>query len=105
MAFLFSFISLAYLRPHLKNILVDLCGTKARADFWMAFSSIALTVTPVIFATLVIPHYHDSSATIFFDIIVQLRWGLIGLIGTVLTLGYTLNRFIDHKDSPKKHEA
>jgi len=38
-------ISLAvviYFRPYLERILVDLCGTQDRAQFWVVFSSILL---------------------------------------------------------------
>ena len=39
-----------YLRPFLRKILIDLCGTEDRAQFWTAFSNILLIGIPVIFA-------------------------------------------------------
>ena len=37
-----------YLRPHLKRILVDLCRTEERAQFWTVFSNILLVGLPAI---------------------------------------------------------
>src|ERR1700751_2653421 len=39
-----------YLRRPLKAILIDLCGAVERAEFWLAFSNVTLTLVPVIFA-------------------------------------------------------
>lgn len=39
-----------YLRPFLKRILVDLCGTEDRAQFWTAFSNILLFGLPMLFS-------------------------------------------------------
>jgi hypothetical protein len=45
-----AFLLVLYLRPHLHKLLVDLCGTTERANFWAAFSNIALLLAPSIFA-------------------------------------------------------
>jgi len=52
-----SFITVAYLKKRLQPILVDLCGTEERADFWTTFSNITLILTPLIFATWFIPKF------------------------------------------------
>lgn len=40
----------SYLKAHLKNLLVELCGTEERASFWLAFSNVTLVLVPLIFA-------------------------------------------------------
>ena len=50
-----SFCAVAYLTPSLRKILLDLCGTVDRANFWTAFSNLALILTPLIFAMHQVP--------------------------------------------------
>ena len=87
-----------YLRPHLRAILNDLCGTEARAHFWTAFSNIVLVLAPIIFALSSRPEGGDGTAT-FFDVSSQLQRGLIGLVGAVIVLGIVLSRFIPQGQS------
>jgi len=42
-------ISLIYLlKPVLFEILVDICGTKARAEFWVMFTQLMLIISPLL---------------------------------------------------------
>ena len=84
---------IAYLRRPLEKILVELCGNPERAGFWAAFSAVALGVTPVIFAITYRPVPGPSSPAIF-EFADQLKWGLIGLMSTVLVLGWVIGRSI-----------
>ena len=82
-----------YLRQPLRNILIELCGNAARAEFWTSFSAVAMGVVPVIFAM----GYHPApgpQAPAAFELAEQLKWGLIGLIGTVVVLGWVVGRSI-----------
>ena len=45
-----SVLLVRYLRPYLRKVLIDLCGTEDRAQFWTAFSNILLIGMPIIFA-------------------------------------------------------
>jgi hypothetical protein len=88
-----SFAVMFYIRPHLHKVLVDLCGTQERAGFWTAFSSVTLVLMPMICAM----HYRPEvtfGADPCFAIIDQLKWALIGLVGTVIILGVVISRFI-----------
>ena len=80
-----------YLRPHLRKILVDLCGTESRADFWTAFSNVSLTLVPLICAMFARPELGGDT---FFSVSAQIRWALIGLVVAVTILGLVLSRFI-----------
>src|SRR5215831_13024248 len=84
---------IAYLRHPLERVLVELCGNQERAGFWAAFSAIALGLTPLIFAIACRPAPGPGSPAIF-EFAEQLKWGLIGLMSTVLVLGWVMARSI-----------
>ena len=76
-----------YLRSHLKGILVDLCGTEARADFWMAFSNVVLILVPMIFG---MQFQANANQPAIFQLNYQLKWVFIGLVVSVMSLGAIL---------------
>jgi len=85
-----------YLKPHLYNVLVDLCGTGERAKFWTVFSNIILMLVPIAFAMSYQPDIgHDTP--VVFQVTDQLRWTLIGLVASVMALGIVVSRFIPRK--------
>jgi hypothetical protein len=88
-----------YLKSALGNILNELCGTRDRAAFWTAFSNIAVTAVPLIFAMQYTPDTGAHTNTVF-ELVTQLKWGLIGLVATVVTLGWVLSRFIVRASPP-----
>lgn len=75
---------LAYFRPFLKRILVDLCGTEDRANFWMAFANILMVGLPLLSGVGYIP-YSSSVENIVFEAARQVRFNLyifmVALIG------------------------
>ena len=81
----------ACIRQPLRRLLVELCGNAERAEFWTAFSAITVGVVPLIFAL----GYTPSPGTPpVLEVGNQLRWALIGMVGSVLTLGWMIGRFI-----------
>jgi uncharacterized membrane protein YhaH (DUF805 family) len=94
-----SFLVMFYMKPYLQKLLIDLCGTPDRANFWTAFSCITLILVPIICAM----HFRPDSAThisSYLMIIDQLKWALIGLVGTVIVLGVVISRFIPRPSEP-----
>ena len=82
-----------YLRPPLRELLVELCGNRARADFWAAFSGVAVVFVPLIFAL----HMRMAAGTgepFVFTLARQLEWAFAGLVAAVLLLGWVIGRFI-----------
>lgn len=79
----------AYLRRPLEKILLELCGNQERAGFWTAFSAVTLGLMPVIFAIACRPAPGPNSPAVF-ELADQLRWGLIGLMSSVLVLGWVI---------------
>jgi hypothetical protein len=87
-----------YLTSRLRGILIDLCGTERRADFWMAFSNVILILVPLVFAM----QFHsadDQDLPVIFQLVYQLKWSFIGLAMSVLALGVILSRFIRRESS------
>ena len=82
-----------YLRRPLRNILVELCGNEERAEFWTAFSAVVVGVVPVIFAMVCHPAPGPDTPAVL-ELADQLKWGLIGLTGSVLMLGWVVGRSI-----------
>jgi hypothetical protein len=82
-----------YLRRPLRNILIELCGNEQRAEFWAAFSAVTVGVVPVIFAIACHPSPGPDAPAVF-ELAGQLKWGLIGLMGSVLMLGWVIGRSI-----------
>lgn len=82
-----------YLNTPLKKQLQELCGNAERAEFWTAFSNVTVVLTPVVFGMLIEPSLEPGVPPLF-AVINQLRWGLIGLVISVLILGWILSRFL-----------
>lgn len=91
-----SVIVVAYLRRHLTKILIDVCERESRAAFWTAFSNVTLVLVPLICAMFHRPAIANDSSS-FFEISAQLKWALIGLIGSVVILGLVIARFIPRR--------
>ena len=90
--FLAALVVVSYLNLPLRKQLLELCGSGERAEFWTAFSNVTLVLMPVIFAMSVEPS--DRPAPPLLAITDQLRWGCIGLLTSMLVLGWVLGRFI-----------
>jgi uncharacterized membrane protein YhaH (DUF805 family) len=86
-----------YLRSHLRGILVDLCGTEARADFWMAFSNVVLILVPMIFG---MQFQANPNLPAIFQLNYQLKWVFTGLVVSVMSLGAILSLFIRRDSAP-----
>jgi len=82
-----------FLRRKFYNILIELTGNQTRAEFWLFFSNVLLLLIPTVFAMFVFPDSSDLESIIF-EITRQLKWGLIGLIITLIVLGFIMINFI-----------
>jgi hypothetical protein len=91
--FAVSIAIVLYLRRPLENLLTELCGNQHRAEFWTAFSAITVGMVPVIFALGYQPT-NDANTSALLEVAQQLKWGLIGIVMSVLVLGWVVSRFI-----------
>lgn len=85
-----------YLNGPLRKQLLELCGNGERVAFWAAFANIMVVLTPAIFAMSAEPGYGPQPAPIF-AIAEQMKWGFVGLVLSILVLGWILSRFIPRK--------
>jgi hypothetical protein len=82
-----------YLTAPLRRQLHELCGSAERADFWTAFSNVTMVLTPLIFAMSTEPGSVPGVPPLL-AVIGQLKWSCIGLVASILMLGWILGRFI-----------
>ena len=85
-----------YLNGPLRKQLLELCGNAERVAFWAAFANITVVLTPAIFAMSAEPGYGPQPAPIF-AVAEQMKWGFVGLVLSILVLGWILSRFIPRK--------
>jgi hypothetical protein len=98
-----AFAVVRYLGGPLRMQLRELCGSAERAEFRTVFSNVAVVLTPAIFAMSDLPASGSDTPPLL-AVTSQLKWGLIGLVGTVLMLGWILSRFIP-RTPPRALEA
>jgi len=97
-------LTFRYLRPFLKRVLVDLCGTEERAQFWTVFSGILLVGLPLLFAL----GYHPEAGTaeeLFFDVAGKLGGNLGSLLFALVGVGMIVSFFALVAPKPAKAES
>ena len=99
-----SVLLAGYLRPYLKRVLTDLCGTEDRAQFWTAFSNLFLIGMPVIFALNYKPAATDNE-DLFFEVAGKLSGNLGGLLLALIGIGLMVSFFALFAPRPKKVET
>ena len=93
-----------YLRPFLKKILLDLCSTEDRAQFWVAFSNILLIGMPLILSLNYKPQ-STNLENLFFEVLGRLGGNLGGFLFTLLGIGFIVAFFALVAPKPPKVEA
>jgi len=86
------FLLVHYLRPHLGRILVDVCGTEQRAQFWTVFANIILVGLPVIIGLGFRPEATTLEESVF-EIIGRLSVVLAGFILALIVVGIVVGFF------------
>jgi hypothetical protein len=90
-------ISLAvviYMRPHLRTILTELCGTRERAAFWVAFSNVTLCLSPLLFAIRQWPERPEADPPVS-QLGGQIGAAIGGLLVAVVALGIVIGKFVN----------
>ena len=93
-----------YLRPFLRKILVDLCGTEDRAQFWLVFSNVILIGLPGMIAL----NYRPQANTLedlFFEVAGRLSGALGGFLFALICVGMVVSVFALFAPRPAKVEA
>ena len=96
LTFLVAIGVVAYLNGPLRKQLLELCGNADRVAFWAALANVTVVLTPAIFAMSVDPGYGPPPPPVL-AIAQQMKWGFVGLVLSILVLGWILSRFIPRK--------
>jgi hypothetical protein len=96
--------TVGYLRPFLKKILIDLCGTEDRAQFWLVFSNVILISLPGMIALNYRPEA-NSFEELFFEIAGRLSGALGGFLFALVCVGMVVSVFALFAPRPAKLEA
>ena len=99
-----SVLLVGYLRPFLRKVLIELCGTEDCAQFWTAFSNILLIGMPVIFALNYKPEAGNTKE-LFFEVAGKLSGNLGGLLFALISIGIMVSFFALVAPKPKKMET
>lgn len=83
---------MGYLRPFLRKILVDLCGTEDRAQFWTAFSNILLIGMPLLFSLNYKPN-NGNGEELFFDMVRKFSVNMGGMLFALVGIGLIVSFF------------
>lgn len=87
-----SILLTSYLRPHLKRVLLDLCQTDERAQFWMSFTNILLIGLPSIVALGFKPEAMTTEEAVF-EIIGRLGGNMAGYLFALVGIGFIVTFF------------
>ena len=91
--FLISIGVVRYLSSPLRKQLLQLCGNAERAEFWTVFSNTTLALVPTVFA-MQVDAVPDTDVPAVFAVVGQVKWGIAGLVLSMLILAWILSRFI-----------
>lgn len=83
---------LAYLRPSLFGVLVDLCGSEPRARFWLSLSILLLLGLPLCVAFSYRPQ-ELTGTDLFFELAGRLGGNLASLLVTSAIIGLVISFF------------
>ena len=97
--FLVSITVVRYLSSPLRKQLLELCGSSDRAEFWTVFSNATLALIPVVFAMQFGPDSEPCVPQVF-AVVGQIKWGIAGLVFSMLVLAWILSRFIPRHAVP-----
>lgn len=104
--FLIALGAVLYLSHSLRRVLVDLCGTEDRAQFWIHFSSVVLIGMPLVFGLGFTPK-EIVIDQVFFEAARQVRDNLSSFLFAFFGLGLVIVFFsaIAPRPVPNKKEG
>jgi hypothetical protein len=90
--FVICLAAVIYLRRSLRRVLVDLCATEDRAQFWMSFASIVLVGFPLVLSMGFSP-IAILPDKIFFEAANQVKSNLFGFLAILIIVGSIITFF------------
>lgn len=86
---LVSALLVVYLHRALGRVLEEACGNPDRAAFWAGCAQVLLVLVPLVIQIACVdpnPPYRSDTGSGLWLTLGQLKWGLAGLVGTVVIL-------------------
>ncbi|MCU7853759.1 MAG: hypothetical protein KZQ80_16270 [Candidatus Thiodiazotropha sp. (ex Monitilora ramsayi)] len=97
-----SFILIRLLKPLLREVLTDTCGTDKRADFWVMFTQLMLVISPLLVVVYFTPTVEISRLNLAYELKQALFRTLLGDFIALSVIGQVMWRSIRAYDS---HQA
>ena len=92
LTFIICALTFKVLRPYLNRILIDLCGTEERAQFWTVFSNILLVGCPLLISLMYQPQALNAEE-LFFELTRRTSGNLIGFMFALMAVGFIVSIF------------
>jgi len=84
---IFALLVVTYLNRRFYHVLVDLTKKEERGRFWLKYSNVLLLLVPLVFSMTIYPES-------MFGITSQVKWGIVGLVLSLVTLGVIMVIYI-----------
>ncbi len=85
-----SFSLIYLIKPLLREILIESCGTTTRADFWVMFSLLMLVIAPLLLVIYFAPTQAGDAVNSILEIQDSLFRSLLGSGITLLVIAYVI---------------
>ena len=92
LTFIICALTFRVLRPYLNRILIDLCGTEERAQFWTVFSNILLVGCPLLISLMYQPQALNAEE-LFFERTRRTSGNLFGFMFALMAVGFIVSIF------------
>ena len=92
LTFIICVLTFRILRPYLNRILIDLCGSEERAQFWTVFSNIVLVGFPLLISLMYQPQALNTEE-LFFELTRRTSENLFGFMFALITIGFIVSIF------------
>ena len=92
LTFIICALTFRILRTYLNRILIDLCGTEERAQFWTVFSNIVLVGFPLLISLMYQPQALNTEE-LFFELTRRTSENLFGFMFALITIGFIVSIF------------
>lgn len=92
------------LNKPLTNVLIDICGTKVRAKFWVIYSSLMLVIAPLL-TSIVFGKSHSVAAANFVFYKAAFGSVLFGVFISLVIIGLQITKTLPRKNDKPMSES
>lgn len=99
-----SFILIALLRPLLRDVLTDTCGTEKRAEFWVMFTQLMLIISPLLVVVFFAPTAPIAQLNVAYELQQTLFRTLLGDFIALSVIGKVIWKSISSPYNQAMHQ-